>query len=196
MAKLQLILETTLISLDSQKLQLTKEIKYKKILKKEKNVETNNLFKDKKKREKLLVDINKRKSKYELDLIRKQQKMDKVNHIISDLIKDKKRVQEKEKELERIRKMQKANTGQSFSKMKNKLPWPIKGKVVSKYGLIKNKELNTITENLGIEIKSYSNVNVLSVFDGVVTQISYVGGYVVIVLHGDGYRTVYWAWMK
>ena len=190
--QLQLILEKTLTSLDSQKSQLTKEIKNKKNLKKDKNIETDNLIKDKKKRELLLVDINKRKNKYEVDLIEKQQKMNKVNQLISELLKDKKRVRKKEIELERIRKMQKTNLGKKFSKMRGNLPWPINGKVISKYGLIKNKELNTITENLGIEIRSHTDTNVLSVFDGVVTQIAYVGGYVVIVLHGDGYRTVYW----
>ena len=190
--KLQTILEKTLISLDSQKLQLKKEINYKKNLKKEKNSETKNLAQDKRKRELLLLDINKRKSSYEIDLIKKQQKMEKVEKIIANLLKDKRKIEEKEKELERIRKLKKISLEQSFSKMKKKLPWPINGKIISKYGLIKNKELNTVTENLGIEIKSYSNTDVLSVFDGVVTQISYIGSYVVIVLHGDGYRTVYW----
>ena len=190
--KLQIILEKTLISLDTQRLQLTKEIKYKKNLKKDKNTETDNLMRDKQKRELLLADINKRKSNYEVDLIKTQHKMSKVEQIISNLLKDKKRIEEKERELERIRKLQQTNNAQKFSKMRNKLSWPINGKIISKYGLMKNKKLNTVTENLGIEIKSYSNTNVLSVYDGVVTQISYIGSYVVIVLHGDGYRTVYW----
>ena len=118
--------------------------------------------------------------------------MEKVETIIANLLKDKRKIEEKEKELKRIRELKKISSEQSFSKMKKKLPWPINGKIISKYGLIKNKELNTVTENLGIEIKSYSNTDVLSVFDGVVTQISYIGSYVVIILHGDGYRTVYW----
>ena len=190
--KLQLDLKKTIKELSIQKEQLKKEIIYKKNLKQNKEEENRNLTKDKKKRELLLADINKRKSQYEIDLIKKQQNMSKIESIITNLLQNKSRIIKKELELARIRELQNMSVQGNFLKMKGKLSWPLHGKIISKFGLMKNKELNTTTENIGIEIKSYKKSDILSVFDGVVTEISYVKGYIVIILHGEGYRTVYW----
>ena len=49
--------------------------------------------------------------------------------------------------------------------MKGKLSWPVKGKVVGKFGNVRNEKLNTITENLGIDILTSSNEKVYSVLE-------------------------------
>jgi len=194
--QLEVDLNIIINELEIQKDQLKRDIAYKKQLKRNKETEKLSLKKDKNKREKLLVDINNRKKQYEQDLIRKQKNMSKIETIIKDLLKDQSRVKERELELARIRELQNMNTRGNFIKMKGKLPWPVDGKLISKFGLIKNKELNTTTENIGIEIKSDKKTKVTSVSDGVVTEISYVKGYIVIILHGDGFRTVYWGMKK
>ena len=77
--------------------------------------------------------------------------------------------------------------------MKGRLNWPNEGKIVVKFGTQVNPELNTITENTGIEINCSQNLNVQSVMDGIVMGISYIPTYgnIIIVDHGEEYSTVY-----
>ena len=85
------------------------------------------------------------------------------------------------------------NTNWNFNSMKGKLPWPISGTIISKFGNKKNKKLKTITENLGIDIKANKNKEVISVLAGVVSTITYIRGHgnIIIIDHGDGFNTVY-----
>jgi septal ring factor EnvC (AmiA/AmiB activator) len=80
-----------------------------------------------------------------------------------------------------------------FGKAKGKLPWPVKGKVVSKYGKYRDPKFKTYVKNTGIEIKSALGSPVKTVFSGVVRMITYmpVYGNTVIVDHGKGYYTLY-----
>ena len=81
----------------------------------------------------------------------------------------------------------------NFKSMKGKLPWPIKGNIISKFGNKKNEKLKTITENLGIDIKASNSTQVIAVLDGVVSTITFIRGHgnIVILDHGDGFNTVY-----
>jgi murein hydrolase activator len=81
----------------------------------------------------------------------------------------------------------------AFAGMKGKLTWPARGVIVSRFGRQRHPELNTITENLGIEIKSKLGSPVVTVGDGQVQTITWQrgSGNIVIVSHGDGYYTVY-----
>ncbi len=80
-----------------------------------------------------------------------------------------------------------------FSRAKGKLPWPVKGKVVTRYGKHKDKGSKTYTKNTDIEIKSKLGTPVHCVFKGVVRVITYLPGYgnTIIVDHGKGYYSVY-----
>ena len=113
--------------------------------------------------------------------------------MIKKLYSDKKSQEKREKELAEIRKMQKMAVNGNFNMMKGKLPWPIDGKIISKFGNKKNEKLKTITENLGIDIKTSSTTKVVAVLDGVVSTITYIRGYgnIIILDHGDGFNTVY-----
>ena len=77
--------------------------------------------------------------------------------------------------------------------MKGKLIWPVKGKIIGKFGVYKNQELNIFTENLGIDIKTNTNEKVYSVLDGVILTITNIRDYgnIIILDHGAGYYTVY-----
>ncbi len=81
----------------------------------------------------------------------------------------------------------------NFRKAKGKLPWPVSGKVISKYGKHKDPKSKTYVKNTDIEIKSKLGTPVRCVFKGVVRVITYLPGYgnTVIVDHGGGYYTVY-----
>jgi len=78
-------------------------------------------------------------------------------------------------------------------KNKGKLPWPVKGKVLHKYGKQHDSRLKTTINNTGIDIKAKSGEDVRAVFIGLVSTITYLSGFgnTVILDHGDGYYTVY-----
>ncbi len=80
-----------------------------------------------------------------------------------------------------------------FIKTKGKLPWPVNGKVVTRYGKVKDPNSKTYVKNTDIEIKSSLGTPVRCVFKGVARVITYLPGYgnTVIVDHGSGYYTVY-----
>lgn len=80
-----------------------------------------------------------------------------------------------------------------FGGMKGHMPWPTRGTVISHFGRERHPELNTITENLGIEIQARLGAPVTSVGDGIVQTITWQRGRgnIIIISHDDGYYTVY-----
>ena len=104
--------------------------------------------------------------------------------------------------LERERKLreQKGDTAENyalnlknFNNAKGKLPWPVNGKVIHKYGKQRHRILKTYIKNNGIDIKATAGVKVHAVFPGIVSMITYLSGFgnTVILDHGKGYYTVY-----
>ncbi|TFH02607.1 MAG: hypothetical protein E4H13_01505 [Calditrichales bacterium] len=80
-----------------------------------------------------------------------------------------------------------------FRKNKGKLPWPVTGTVIHKYGKQHNKTLKTTINNTGIDIQAKTGAEVRAVFTGIVSMITYLSGYgnTIILDHGEGYYTVY-----
>ena len=80
-----------------------------------------------------------------------------------------------------------------FQKNKGKLPWPIKGKIIHKYGKQRDTQLKTTINNTGIDIRTRQGEKVSAVFTGIVTMITYLSGFgnTIILNHGDGYYSVY-----
>ncbi len=85
------------------------------------------------------------------------------------------------------------SAGPGFAALKGKMLWPTKGVVVSRFGRQRHPVLNTITENLGIEIQAPRGTPVYSVEAGRVQAITWQrgSGNIVIISHEDGYYTVY-----
>ena len=56
-----------------------------------------------------------------------------------------------------------------------------------------NSKLNTVTENIGINIETENNNLVYSVLDGEISIVSFLRGYgnYIVIRHGEGYFTVY-----
>lgn len=82
----------------------------------------------------------------------------------------------------------------SFAELKGKMNWPLhRGKIIRKFGENKNKSLNTITLNYGVDIKADKDKNVYCVGEGVIAAIDWLPGYgnVIIISHRNEYRTVY-----
>ena len=82
---------------------------------------------------------------------------------------------------------------ESFSSLRGNLNWPIRGRIIRKFGENRNSKLNTVTLNYGVDIKSSGDLSVKSVAGGVISAIDYIPGYgsVIIISHKEDYRTVY-----
>jgi len=96
-------------------------------------------------------------------------------------------------ELKRLRQEKDLIAETEIIKMKGKLPWPVDGVVISKFGTFQNPNLKTLTENTGIDIKASNGTEVRSIFDGIVTTITYIRGYgnTIILDHGSNFYSVY-----
>lgn len=77
---------------------------------------------------------------------------------------------------------------------KGKLPWPINGKIITRFGPEKHPKFNTITVNNGIEIAPSGNDKTIkAVHGGRVVFADYFQGYgnLIIIDHGLFYYTLY-----
>ncbi len=81
----------------------------------------------------------------------------------------------------------------TFSKAKGKLPWPVHGRIISLFGLHKNKVTGTLTENPGVDIRATAGEEVIAVQGGTCKRITFLRGFgtTILIEHGDGYYTVY-----
>lgn len=80
-----------------------------------------------------------------------------------------------------------------FSSMKGKLPFPVKGKIITKFGRTEHPDLHTFTFQKGIEIKSPLGMKIKSIFNGKVIYADWFKGYgnMIIINHGEHYYSVY-----
>ncbi len=154
----------------------------------EKQKEEQNYHASLDKKNSLLKRIKKDQSFYNTQIKIKKQEQAKLTSLIAVL--------------ERTRKAQKSPVSteefvtidfENFKKGRGKLPWPVKGKIVNKFGKQYDPVSKTSINNSGIEIQAKIGTPVKSVFTGVVRMITYLGGYgnTIIIDHGNGYYTVY-----
>ena len=164
---------TDIRKIDKEKLSRKKWLEQRRRVR---NKELGNLKRD---RQKMSVALNQRKKAAQ-----------QMESIISRL--DRERVA-RIAELERRRKEMALLGSVPFKELKGKLPWPIEGKVISRFGTYQNPNLKTVTENTGIDIHGSEGTEVRSIYDGIVTTVTYIRGYgnTVILDHGDGFYSVY-----
>ncbi|MBD3165172.1 peptidoglycan DD-metalloendopeptidase family protein [bacterium] len=81
----------------------------------------------------------------------------------------------------------------TFTAGKGKLPWPVEGAILKRFGMERNPELGTRTENPGIDIAADEGDEIIAVQKGVCTRITYVRGFgtTMLIQHDDGFYTVY-----
>ena len=166
--------------------------KQKDILKDAKSVQKN-LENDKKSKNKKIKRIKDDKISLTENLDSKKKEISEMEQLIKKLITDINTAKNKEDELARKRSNQNKATSGNFAQMKGKLNWPASGKIITKFGFQKNVNLNTLTENIGINIQTNRNAPVYSVLDGFVSVITYLRNYgnTIIINHGGGFYTVY-----
>ena len=80
-----------------------------------------------------------------------------------------------------------------IKEFKGNLILPFDGKIVKDFGPQWNPKLNTTLYNPGIDIAANPTTSVRSVFEGLVTTITFISGYgtTVIIDHDNGYFTVF-----
>jgi len=119
----------------------------------------------------------------------------------SDILSHKNERQELESDRQRLEKLlqevQQAianipapNESRPFGSLRNKLPWPVKGKVVSNYG---ERYANGKLKRNGILINTAEDAEVRAIHYGRVVFANWLRGFglITIIDHGDGYMTLY-----
>lgn len=75
----------------------------------------------------------------------------------------------------------------------DRLPWPVRGKIIRKFGKIRHPEFGTEIPSNGIDIEAAYGTDIRAVAGGRVEYVSTLPGYgnCIIVQHGGGYYTLY-----
>jgi len=81
----------------------------------------------------------------------------------------------------------------NFGANRGRLPWPVHGELIGKFGLETHPEWGTQIRNNGLDIRADDGTPVRSVGEGRVELVEWLPGYgqSVIVNHGQGYYSVY-----
>jgi murein hydrolase activator len=84
------------------------------------------------------------------------------------------------------------SSGKKFSHMKGKLDFPVKGKIISRYGRHELPELHTFTFQKGVKIKASTGTKIRAVHDGKVVYSDWFKGYgyMLIIDHGESYYSL------
>ncbi len=156
--------------------------------------ELDKLKKDEARADEVVNKLKKDRKKYESQLAAKKKEVNSLNREIQRLVAE----AMKAKEPKTGSKQDDAADiilSAEFVKNKGKLPWPVKGPVVARFGkhfhpVFKNLELPS---NNGIDVAVSAGTSVNSVFNGVVKQVFVMSGYnkCVLVQHGKNYFTFY-----
>lgn len=150
--------------------------------------EKNSLAKVRNKKSQILVDISnderlreERIQRYNKELERSQAELDKF-------------IREMEREREKAKIPVPASLeGYNFAQYKGKLPWPVNGKVVSRFGKVTDPSTKTTTNNRGVEIQTKQGEPVSSIAKGQVVMTQFFRGYgnFVVIFHPPDYYTIY-----
>jgi murein DD-endopeptidase MepM/ murein hydrolase activator NlpD len=140
-----------------------------------------------------LIEVEKEKTEKKKLLRTIRRKRSRQKKLESELLSSRRKLQRIIQKLETQRKKQKVKEKSYFGKLRKKLPWPIIGKVVSKYGRKRHPKYHTSTKNNGIDIKAPYNTPVAAVSYGEVAYADKFLGYgnVILIDHYGGYYTLY-----
>jgi septal ring factor EnvC (AmiA/AmiB activator) len=154
--------------------------------KKSKENELNSLDKKKKYQEELLIKLQKEKQSIQVEITKQNTQINALEQLRKTILEQKK--QYDTEQLDQLKKIK-----SNIKEFKGKLIWPVDGKIVKGFGPQWNPKLNTTLHNPGVDIATNPTASVRSVFDDLVTTITFISGYgtTVIVDHNDGYFTVF-----
>lgn len=155
-------------------------------VKKQRQTELASLQKEEARSENMVAQLNRNRKKYERELASKRKEVNALNREIERLIRESMKSGEKGKEPPA--EVDYALDAEFFAN-KGKLPWPVEGVVVDKFGqhyhpVFKGVKLPF---NNGVSIAVAKSAKVKAIFDGVVRQIVVMPGYnqCVLIQHGN-----------
>ena len=182
-------INTLLINIGKEKLNFETGLRKNILLNKEKSKQQKALKDRKSTYEKELTALSKNKEELSEYLKEKDRGLKELEKLRASILEDKARFEREE----RIRRQQEALKSKQFSQLKGQLPWPINGKVVTKFGRQWNPKLKTTTEYPGVDIQGKADMPVKTILNGIVVTITYLRGYgtTIIIDHGGGFYTVY-----
>ena len=154
--------------------------------KKSKENELNSLDKKKKYQEELLIKLQKEKQSIQTEITKQNTQISALDQLRKTILE-----QKKQYDIEQLDQLKKIKS--NIKEFKGKLIWPVDGKIVKGFGPQWNSKLNTTLHNPGVDIAANPTASVRSIFDGLVTTITFIAGYgtTVIIDHDDGYFTVF-----
>ena len=176
-----------------------------------------NLMDDKKRLQQLLVDLNQKKMEklaVETDYKKQIEMVSRERNRRSELLDDIRRKRSlKLAALESLKrsaadldqtindlksdfdrgKLREKQSLKNFSALKGLLNMPVKGKIISFFGPHRNKQLNVVNFESGIEIKADRGEPIHAVYAGRVLYAKWFKGYgnMIIIDHGNNYYTIY-----
>lgn len=164
-------------------------------VRKERAAELNRLAQEERKADKVVQQLKKDRKKYQSQLAAKKKEVNALNKKIEQLIAEAVGGGKKSSsKTSRTRVPVDMKLDAEFSKNKGKLPWPVEGPVVGRFGkhyhpVYKNLEL---PPNNGVDVAVAKGSKIQAVFDGVIKQVIVMPGYnqCVLVQHGN-YFTFY-----
>lgn len=181
--------------LDSKKTQL-QSLRAQAALVRSQQQEEMNKLREEEKTSKSLVDrLQRDKRKYQRDIETKRKEVEKLNKEIQRLIAESMGTSTKKGSTTAKKKVEVDYTlSKKFSENKGKLPWPVDGPVVERFGVHYHPVYTQLKlpPNDGITISVDNGTQVKCVFDGVVKNVIVMQGYnkCVLVQHGE-YFTFY-----
>ena len=141
-----------------------------------------------KKEQQIVKDLQSKKSKYLSDKKKKQAQINALNKKIAQMITEQNK---KQKGKSSPQKQVDIKLSKEFAANKGKLPWPVNGTIVGRYGKHKHPVYKNVDLpfNNGVNISTATDAQVRVVFDGVVCQVVVMPGYnqCVLVQHGEYY---------
>lgn len=161
---------------------------------------------DKKMREELIITLEQRRDERETELSRLNEERKKKKDILNNVAKEENVKKKLEKEIksaqrkleefivELEKKRAKAKSGSNYlENNRGTLPWPCRGKVITKFGKIIHPKYNTKTKNNGINISARYGDNVHAIAPGKVVYADRFMGYgnLVLIDHLDGFYSLY-----
>jgi len=132
----------------------------------------------------MLSDIRTKKSAHEAMVAELEEAQSELDALMKVLEGRRKKVKEEEEE---------RRAAVSFENRKGKLPWPLRGEVVRKFGNVVHPVYKTVTPNNGIDIAAKKGDAVRSAATGEVALVKWMRGYgrCVFLDHSGGYYTLY-----
>ncbi|MCF8304871.1 MAG: peptidoglycan DD-metalloendopeptidase family protein [Ignavibacteriales bacterium] len=154
----------------------------------EKNIQAN-----KSNQQKLIGRLQKDKKSIAEEIKEKRRAQEKIKEYITRLIEEENRRLAAERE-KKVVPPPVFSDEADLMRLKGRINWPVsRGSIFRKSGEIRNKKLNTVTLNYGIDIKTQNAADVFVVAEGIVSVVEWIPGYggIIIVTHKNDFRTVY-----